>query len=176
MNRRTFNALAAFGFGLPLLARPARAVELPTIAGRGADAGAALSADEIVARVAAFYEKTVTFKANFSEPSSLPPWKKTGSVIFERPGKMSWRYAGSGNRVVSDGARIKVYEAQCQQLYEQELALDVDMRSFEVRRVQLSDLRGNRSVFNFAASKLNPRVPAGEFEFSPPRGTRLIST
>lgn len=34
---------------------------------------------------------------------------------------MSWRYAASGNRVVSDGTRIKVYERESKQMYEQEL-------------------------------------------------------
>jgi outer membrane lipoprotein carrier protein len=43
----------------------------------------------------------------------------TGKVTFEKPGKMSFRYdAPNGNRVVSDGTTIKVYEKDSEQLYE----------------------------------------------------------
>ena len=42
-------------------------------------------------------------------------------MIFEKPGKMSWRYTNNGNRVVSDGKLIKVYEKENKQMYEQPL-------------------------------------------------------
>jgi len=42
-------------------------------------------------------------------------------VIFEKPGKMSWRYTNNGNRVVSDGKLIKIYEKENKQMYEQPL-------------------------------------------------------
>ena len=43
----------------------------------------------------------------------------TGKVTFEKPGKMSWAYdAPNGNRVVSDGNTIKVYEKENEQLFE----------------------------------------------------------
>jgi len=43
----------------------------------------------------------------------------TGKVVFEKPGKMSWTYdAPNGNRVVSDGTTIKVYEKENEQMYE----------------------------------------------------------
>jgi len=45
----------------------------------------------------------------------------SGSVIFEKPGKMSWRYTNNGNRVVSDGKLIKIYEKENKQMYEQPL-------------------------------------------------------
>ena len=32
---------------------------------------------------------------------------------------MSWRYTNNGNRVVSDGKIIRVYEAENKQMYEQ---------------------------------------------------------
>ena len=41
--------------------------------------------------------------------------------MFEKPGKMSWRYTNNGNRVVSDGKLIKIYEKENKQMYEQPL-------------------------------------------------------
>ena len=41
-------------------------------------------------------------------------------MTFEKPGKMDWKYANTaGNRVVSDGAVLKVYEAANKQMFEQ---------------------------------------------------------
>src|SRR5690606_15912532 len=45
-----------------------------------------------------------------------------GQVIIQKPGKMSWRYSNNGNRVVSDGKVIKVYEKENKQMYEQAMA------------------------------------------------------
>ena len=43
-----------------------------------------------------------------------------GDVTFEKPGKMDWQYATpAGNRVVSDGSVLKVYEAANKQMFEQ---------------------------------------------------------
>ena len=53
----------------------------------------------------------------------LPPGHPDGGhVTFAKPGKMHWTYddpQSTGNRVVSDGAVIKVYEANNKQMYEQ---------------------------------------------------------
>jgi outer membrane lipoprotein carrier protein len=84
-----------------------------------------LSPDEIADRVQAFYDRTKTFKAGFRQRYTVPAYSKTkdsaGSVIFEKPGKMSWRYTNNGNRVVSDGKIIKIYEKENKQMYEQPL-------------------------------------------------------
>ena len=134
MNRRTFAALAAFGFALPLAARSSQAEEQKPkktnapLANAAVPNGpnAALSADEIVARVQAFYDRTTTFKAGFKQRYFVLAYDKTkdssGSVIFEKPGKMSWRYSSNGNRVVSDGTVIKIYEKEDKQMYEQPLS------------------------------------------------------
>ena len=43
-----------------------------------------------------------------------------GRVAFEKPGKMSWKYdQPNGNRVVSDGRTLKVYDRENQQMFEQ---------------------------------------------------------
>jgi outer membrane lipoprotein carrier protein len=84
-----------------------------------------LTADEIADRIQGFYDKTKTFKAGFRQRYTLHQYQKhkdsNGSVIFEKPGKMSWRYANNGNRVVSDGKIIKIYEKENKQMYEQPL-------------------------------------------------------
>ena len=84
---------------------------------------AAPTADEIGARVQAFYDSTKTFKATFEQTYTIKVQNvkkvSTGKVTFEKPGKMSWAYdAPNGNRVVSDGTTIKVYEKENEQLFE----------------------------------------------------------
>lgn len=85
----------------------------------------ALSAEQIADRIQSFYEKTKTFKAAFKQVYTAKAYAKTkegvGSVILEKPGKMSWRYTNNGNRIVSDGKIIRVYEKENQQMYEQPL-------------------------------------------------------
>jgi outer membrane lipoprotein carrier protein len=89
-----------------------------------APAAAAPSAEEI-AEVQAFYDKTKTFKASFKQKYVVIAYDKTvedaGSVIFQKPGKMSWRYTSNGNRIVSDGQSIKVYEKKNQQMLVQQV-------------------------------------------------------
>lgn len=82
-------------------------------------------AEQIVDKVQAFYDKTTVFKATFEQTYWVKAYNKTkdsrGQVIFKKAGKMSWRYTNNGNRVVSDGKVVKVYEKENQQMYEQSL-------------------------------------------------------
>jgi len=84
-----------------------------------------LSAEQIAERVQGFYDRSKTFRAGFKQQYKVRLYDKTinsqGSVVFEKPGKMSWRYTNNGNRVVSDGKLIKVYEKDNKQMYEQPL-------------------------------------------------------
>jgi outer membrane lipoprotein carrier protein len=90
----------------------------------GAQASAAgPTAQEIATKVQAFYDATKTFQATFTQTYTIKVQNvkkvSTGKVTFEKPGKMSFRYdAPNGNRVVSDGTTIKVYEKDSEQLYE----------------------------------------------------------
>ena len=82
------------------------------------------TADEIAARVQAFYNQTRTFQAQFSQTYKVKAYnqtkKSTGRVVFAKPGKMSWVYdAPNGNRVISDGRILKVYEKDNNQVFEQ---------------------------------------------------------
>jgi len=83
------------------------------------------SASEIADRVQAFYDRTTVFKADFQQRYWVKAYDKTkdsrGQVIFKKPGMMSWRYTNNGNRVVSDGVVVKVYERDARQMYEQRL-------------------------------------------------------
>ncbi|MEP7123860.1 MAG: outer membrane lipoprotein carrier protein LolA, partial [Byssovorax sp.] len=81
------------------------------------------TADEIGARVQAFYDATKTFKATFTQTYTIKVQNvkkvSTGKVTFEKPGKMSFVYdAPNGNRVVSDGTTIRVYEKENEQMFE----------------------------------------------------------
>jgi outer membrane lipoprotein carrier protein len=84
-----------------------------------------LSSDEIAARVQAFYDGAKTFQAAFNQRYTIFAYNKKkesqGRVAFVKPGKMSWRYTNNGNRVVSDGRLLKVYDADNKQSYEQEV-------------------------------------------------------
>jgi outer membrane lipoprotein carrier protein len=88
-----------------------------------AAATADISADAIADRVQAFYDKTQTFSADFTQRYTIKAYNRTkdsrGKVIFEKPGKMSWRYTTTGNRVVADGKLLRVYEEDNKQMYEQ---------------------------------------------------------
>ncbi len=88
-------------------------------------ASAPLTAEQIAERIQAFYDKTRTFRGKFKQVYTAKAYAKTkegvGKVILEKPGKMSWRYDNNGNRIVSDGKVIRVYEKENQQMYEQPL-------------------------------------------------------
>ncbi len=100
--------------------KPAEAVKGPEAKGRLTEAEVASA----VARVQANYEKVRAFRARFKQDYWVKAYdqrkKSTGAVLFARPGKMSWTYdEPKGNRVVSDGKLLRVYEEGSKQLFEQ---------------------------------------------------------
>jgi outer membrane lipoprotein carrier protein len=192
-----------------------------------------LSAEEIGKRVQNFYDSTKTFKATFTQTYTIKVQnvkkESKGTVTFEKPGKMSFTYdAPNGNRVVSDGNIIRVYEKENEQMFEtpvkgsqypaalaflmgkgqltkdfdlklldaaqmkfeggyvlegtpkeatpayQKVLLYVDAQTNQVRRVLVLDAQGNRNRFDFSVPVVNQPVTKGEFEFTPPPGTRVI--
>ena len=77
-----------------------------------------------VANVQSFYNRTTTFSADFTQQYLAKAYNTTktsdGHVIFSKPGKMDWEYSNpSGNRIVSDGSTLRVYEASNKQMFEQ---------------------------------------------------------
>jgi len=118
LTRRAVLALAA-GSVLTTLGPSALAGPTPTTP------APVLNAEQIADRIQGFYDKTKTFKASFKQVYTAKAYAKTkegvGVVILEKPGKMSWRYSNNGNRIVSDGKVIRIYEKENQQMYEQPL-------------------------------------------------------
>jgi outer membrane lipoprotein carrier protein len=115
-----------------------------------------LSADVIAERVQGFYDGAKTFQAQFSQRYTIFAYNKKkesqGRVAFVKPGKMSWRYTSNGNRVVSDGRLLKVYEADNKQLYEQEVGKSAYPAA-------LSFLLGEgKLTASFAIKKLNAQT------------------
>jgi outer membrane lipoprotein carrier protein len=107
------SAAATTSFVAPLRAGPP-----------GSGTSSTPSADQIAGRVQAFYDQTKTFQADFKQEYYIKLHDKRttseGQVAFEKPGKMSWKYAQpNGNRVVSDGQVLKVYEQANQQMFVQ---------------------------------------------------------
>jgi outer membrane lipoprotein carrier protein len=77
-----------------------------------------------VSNVQGFYDKTVTFQSDFLQEFTVKAYNQTknsrGHVTFAKPGKMDWIYDDpAGNRVVSDGTTLRVYEAANKQMFEQ---------------------------------------------------------
>jgi outer membrane lipoprotein carrier protein len=73
----------------------------------------------LVGQVQAFYAQIKTFSSDFTQTFLVKAHGKTevrqGHVVFEKPGKMSWRYRDSG-RVVSDGRTLSMYQPDIQQM------------------------------------------------------------
>ncbi len=108
-----------------------RADGAPAASGSGAAAPAAPActgnAPPVVAAVQNFYNATNTFSADFAQSYWVKAYNQTknssGHVIFNKPGKMDWTYKDpAGNRVVSDGTTVWVYEASNKQMYQQAVA------------------------------------------------------
>jgi outer membrane lipoprotein carrier protein len=116
-------AVGAVCLGVATSAAHAENAKAPVTPSQGTTAP--LTASELADRVQAFYDKTKTFKARFKQRYFVAAYRKTkdshGTVVFQKPGKMSWRYENNGNRVVSDGKSIRVYERDNKQMYEQSI-------------------------------------------------------
>ena len=79
-----------------------------------------VSAASVAGGVQQFYQKTTSYQARFKQSyrAKVQNIKKVsaGQVVFAKPGKISFRYK-NGNRVVSDGKVIKIYDADNKQMY-----------------------------------------------------------
>ena len=137
MNRHLLSLLAAATLGLAMTA-PSASAEEPTlrpgvhVAGAPPSGAGCItaqsSADQVVTCVQTVYDQSQTFISHFNQHFWVKAYNQektsSGHVTFVKPGKMSWSYEDAqsqGNRVVSDGATVKVYEANNKQMYEQTL-------------------------------------------------------
>ena len=126
MSRFTSFASAVLLAGFAALASPALAQgTAPSAAAPPAPTPASPAATTtVVNKVQAFYDSTTSFSSPFTQEffvkSHNVKKNSTGKVLFSKPGKMAWDYdTPAGNRVVSDGTTLKVYEAANKQMFEQ---------------------------------------------------------
>jgi outer membrane lipoprotein carrier protein len=80
----------------------------------------------IAASVDAFYAQIRTFSSDFNQEFFIKVHpgasrRSHGRVVFQKPGRMSFQ-SDNGNRVVSDGQVLKMYEPSNQQMIVQSLA------------------------------------------------------
>jgi outer membrane lipoprotein carrier protein len=85
------------------------------------------SANQVVARLQEFYNRTTDFEADFTQQShnrlSGQNQQRVGHVRFQRPGRMRWDYQNpSGDVIVSDGTTLWAYEAAARQAVQSSLA------------------------------------------------------
>src|SRR4051794_6889969 len=113
---RTLFLATSFALAAPLFASG-------DVAAQQAKALDPAKALDVAQKVQAFYDKTTSFKSDFSQEffvkSHNVKKQSKGTVTFAKPGKMHWEYSDpKDNRVVSDGTVLKVYEAANKQMFE----------------------------------------------------------
>jgi outer membrane lipoprotein carrier protein len=84
-------------------------------------------ADDVVAKVQAVYDRTTNYQADFAQQYFIKQYNKRedkhGHVVFDKPAKMNWTYdAPAGNRVVSDGHKLRVYQPADRQMFESDVS------------------------------------------------------
>jgi outer membrane lipoprotein carrier protein len=175
---RTFPRLGS----LSLLAALATTVPVAHAEADDAPPPAAASPAEVksvVDAVQAFYNKTRTFKSEFNQTFLVKAYSMTkrshGTVVFSKPGKMDWVYDDpKGNRVVSDGTTLRVFQAADNQVYEQPVASSQypAALSFLTGQGQLSssfdfDLKDGNGPMNFPGGLVligTPKTPTAAYQ------------
>ncbi len=120
-----FAVAALLAAAAPLLVSDASAQPAPAASAQPQPASPQATADT-VAKVQAFYDSTTSFVSPFTQEFFVKSHnvrkESKGKVTFAKPGKMAWDYeTPAGNRVVSDGTILKVYEAANKQMFEQNI-------------------------------------------------------
>ena len=123
MNSRRLHSLLFAGI-LGLAASAVPMIATDSSAQAAATALPAEQAQSVLTKVQNFYDKTTSFSSDFTQEffvkSHNVKKQSKGRVTFAKPGKMHWEYSEpKDNRVVSDGAVLKVYEAANKQMFEQ---------------------------------------------------------
>jgi outer membrane lipoprotein carrier protein len=129
MSLRRLPALFALALGVvgaASLYSDASSAQTPPAASSAAPSPPPPPVGDAVTKVQAFYDQSQTFKSDFQQKFWVKAYNTEksshGHVTFSKPGKMEWVYdEPKDNRVVSDGAVIKVYEAANKQMYEQSI-------------------------------------------------------
>lgn len=128
MNRSRFASITlAFAVAASITAPSFADTAAPAPPAAAAAPAPASNVTNVVNAVQNFYNRTTSFQSDFDQEYwvKLHNVKKTshGHVTFAKPGKMDWVYdEPQGNRVVSDGTTLRVYEAANRQMYEQKVS------------------------------------------------------
>ncbi len=116
---------ATLCLALPMMIAPASATaQAPPAASADPQPATPEATASTLAKVQAFYDSTTSFASPFTQEFYVKSHnvrkESKGTVTFSKPGKMAWDYATpAGNRVVSDGTTLRVYEAANKQMFEQ---------------------------------------------------------
>ena len=105
----------------------AQAAPAPAATPAGPTPAPPAQAQAITQQVQAFYDRSSSFDADFKQEYWIKQYntKKLGHghVVFKKPGKMHWVFEEpKGNHLVSNGTKLKVYEAANNQMYEQDVS------------------------------------------------------
>lgn len=144
----------------------------------GQNANGALTATQIAERIQAFYDRTTDFQADFTQVSRNQLYgreeRRSGHVMFRRPGRMRWNYAlPSGDLIVSDGTTVWAYQSDDRQAVQQNLAQSQlpTALTFLAGTGRITDQFSFRSLdanqFRFPDGyvlELRPLVPAPSYE------------
>jgi outer membrane lipoprotein carrier protein len=117
------------------------------------------AASDLARRLDAIFAGAKTFRARFEQSYTIAAQgvekRSSGTVIVSRPGKLAFLYdAPNGNRVVSDGKELHVYDAGSQQDIVQPVAKAQLPGAFGFLMGQ-----GVADAFRF---RLNPNAKTGE--------------
>ena len=115
---------ATLCLALPLLAPASAIAQAPPPASAEPQPATPEATAATLSKVQAFYDSTTSFASPFTQEFYVKSHnvrkESKGTVTFAKPGKMAWDYATpAGNRVVSDGSTLRVYEAANKQMFEQ---------------------------------------------------------
>jgi len=88
---------------------------LATTVALAENAVSGVTPQQVAAQVQAFYDQTTSVEASFHQTYFHRLYdkydKSSGTVVFQKPGKMRWNYAApNGKVIVSNGQRLTVYE------------------------------------------------------------------
>ncbi len=138
-----------------LLSAPAQAEEPPPAAPAAPPALPTLTSaqtDELVKKVQGVYDSTQTFVTTFKQEYIVKAHNEkrnsTGTMTIAKPGKMDFSYNDpKDNRVVSDGATLRLYEAANKQMVEQ----TIDKAQYPAALSFLAGTGKLADTFNFIA-------------------------
>jgi outer membrane lipoprotein carrier protein len=128
-----------------------------------------------------------------SDSTTIRVYEKDNEQMYETPVKTS-QYPAALAFLMGKGQLIKDFDLRlldaAQMKFEggyvlegtpkeatpayQKVLLYVDGQTSQVRRVLILDAQGNRNRFDFSTPVVNQPADKGEFDFTPPAGTRII--